>query len=594
MTKYIKVLLSIVALVAILALSACGRGDEQPTTVTPVPTPTAPVATPAPGEEADANIDAGDPRLARHGLDENLRFIEPVTITAQIWDRNQERFPVFEESYWAEWVQAQIFEDHNIIIEWVTISRWDEQPVLSTLLGAGSAPDVSFTFSFPLVETFAGMGGVLDLAPLLAEYNDFLPNLYGLLTPTNIYWNVNPQTGTNWGIPGRLVTDGRVNTFIREDWLNTLGIAPPTSMQEFEDALIAFRDNAELLLGADAHMMIPFMMGEDAGWEIMTITESFIPNNINERDWYAYGFDDRRFMHPTTKEGVRVINRWFNEGLVWQEFVYDDGGPLRDDLIRLGFTGAMVANWDMPFRAAERWTLEMREQQGPEANFIPVTPFPNDAGLIVKYMPPDTDRSIFLPHSNSNPIASLIYLDWMSRAGVREKLAFGIEGIHHEVMPDGAIRSLAEDPADEPGGHRFPDNMIFGGLRNFDIALTVNGVDLGDPDRTLATLMLAYPGIAPEAVVQARAMGLDHRRTFRHVQVRPIAAQEGMSTPLNEFRDTVLHNAIAAPVDQFDNVWDTMFGQYLAMGGQAIIDERRQAWIEQFGDVDYMPGWAGW
>lgn len=599
MKKFTKVLFLAVALAALLAVAACtNNNDDTPTTprqesATP-PAQTTPVEAAAPGEDADVEVDAGDPRLAAHGLDENLRFLETVHITAALWDRGNERVPDFSQSYWAEWIQEQILIDHNIAVEFVAIPRWEEQPFLTTLLGAGDAPDVSFTFSFPLVETFANMGAVTDLAPLLAQYSDWMPNTYGLLTTENVYWHENPQTGNIWALAGRHITDGRINTFIREDWLNTLGIAPPTTQQEFEDALIAFRDNAELLLGADASRLVPFMMGSDVGWETGTLIESFIPDNISERDWFVYGFDDRRFMHPTTKEAIRVVNRWFNEGLIFQEFAYGEAGTLGADMIRLGHVGAFIANWDLPFRAADRYITEMREHIGPEANFIVVTPFPNDAGHTVMYMPPPTDRQIFIPHSASNPVAALLYIDWMSRASVREYLAFGVEGIHRETQPDGAILSLAEGPADEAGSHRFPDNMVIPSLRNFDISLMVNGVDLGDPARSLATLMLSYPGIAPEAIMAARDAGLNNQRVFRQVSVRPIDAQEGMSTPLNEFRDTVLHNSVVAPVAEFDAVWDRMYAQYLAMGGQAIINERRQAWEETFGDVDYMPGWQGW
>jgi len=583
-------------LVAALAFTACGQDDTPaPPPATAPPQQAAVVDVPAAGEEADVVVDEGDPRLATHGLDENLRFLEPVTISVAVWDRGNERWPDFTTSHWAEWVQEQILIDHNINVEFVGIPRWTEQEFLTTLLGASDAPDVAFSFSMPLIETFANMGAVQDLSPLLATYGDWLPNLYGLLTPDNVYWNRNLQTGQIWAIAGRLIADGRTNTFIREDWLNTLGIAEPTTLQEFEDALRAFRDNAELLLGADADMMVPFMMSEDVGWQTSNLIESFLPDNITERDWYVLGFDDRRFMHPSTKEAARVLNSWFNEGLIFSEFAYyGPGDSIPDDLVRLGFVGSMIHNWDIPFRPAERFITEMREHQGSDANFIVVTPFPNDAGEIVKYMPPPTDRSLFFPHTNQNPVASLLYLDWISRVGVREYLGFGIEGIHRETLPDGAIRSIGEDPADQAGAHRFPDNMIFGGLRNFDIAITVNGIDLGDDARTLGTLAQAYPGIEPDAIIASRNAGLNNMRVFRQVQTRPIDAQEGMSTPLNEFRNTVFHNAITASVADFDNVWDTMFGQYLSMGGQAIINEREQAWIQFFGDVDHMPGWTGW
>ena len=601
MKKFITPLLLVALLAALMAVTACDRGggaepaEDPPAQVELVATPTPPPVMAEAGEDADAEVEEGDPRLAQHGLDENLRFLEPQPLSIAMWCRSPERMPDITESYWAEWVQRTVLADHNIDASFVAIPRWDEGPFLTTLLGAGDAPDVSFSFNFGIIETFAGMGAVLDLSPLLATYNDWLPNLYGLLTPDNVYWNLNRQTGELWALAGRLIADGRILTFVREDWLNTLNMDSPTNLAEFEAMLEAFRDNAELLLGEDAHRMVPYIVGADVAWSAGLMIDSFLPNQMTERDWFVYGFCGRRMMHhDASRETYRIWNRWFNENLLFQEFAYGEAG-LVEDLKRLGFAGAFTGNWDLPFRAVDRIITDMQANVGPEANFIPVVTFPNEAGINVKYMPAPTDRSIFFPHTNQNPVASLLYVDWISRASVREFLAFGIEGIHRETLPNGAIMSLAEGDIDEdPDAHRFPDNMLFGGLRNFDIAITVNGIDLGDPETTLLTLSLAYPGIEPEAILYAREMGLSRARVWRRIQTRTIEAQEGMTVPLDEFRDTVLHNAITAAPGEFDRVWDTMYAQYLAMGGQAIIDERRQAWYEFFGDNENMPGWEGW
>ncbi|MCL2841098.1 MAG: extracellular solute-binding protein [Defluviitaleaceae bacterium] len=588
MKKFVKWLSFAAVLTAIMALTACGGADDTTPTAADVSgTPVAPVETPAPGQEIDVEVDAADPRLAQHGLDENLRFLETQTISTVIWDRSHERMPDMSSNGWTDWMQAQLLEDHNINLEFVVVPRWEQQPFTTMLIGAGNAPDVTFHFGgLALTRTFAEMGAIMDIAPLLERYGDWLPNMYGFLGE-NVYYNVNPETGQNFAVSSRRTEIMRQNTFIREDWLNTLGMAPPTTLQEFEDALIAFRDNAELLLGDDADMMVPMFMDGDVGWAIGTLVESFIPDAITEREWYRYGFDDRRFMHPTTKEAVRIINRWFNEGLIFQEFAYGEAGTLMDDLVRLGVVGAQIANWDMPFRAgADQQIVTMREHRGPEANFITITPFPNDAGNRIMFAFPYADRQILLPQNNRNPVASLLYIDWLSRQSTRDFLAFGIEGVHHVVEPNGALRIL---PTDE-----LPDNMIFAAVNNFDINPVANGFDLGDNERTVATLALAYAGIDASAIMEARSTSLNAARVWRTVVLRTIDAEEGMSTPLNEFRDTVLHNAVTASVDQFDTVWDTMYAQYLAMGGQAIINERDQAWVEAFGDVDFMPGWTGW
>ena len=583
MKKSIKLFLLIAAIAAVFVFVGCGNnettdagGGTQGTGTTTQPTPT-------PAAQQDGGP-LGSP--SRDGLDANRRFVEPRTITVGLWDRTHERVPEFDQSYWAQWVQREIREEHNIIVEWVPINRWSEDEVQSTLLSGGMAPDIGYTFNNPMVTTFANMGGMLNLYPLIQQYGDLLPNFHDLLSDT-IYWNLNPDTLELWSITGRLSQDGRVNTFVREDWLNTLGIAEPTTMQEFEDMLIAFRDNADVLLGADANRMIPFMLGHDTGWGGSLIFESFIPHNITERDWYVHGFDDRRFMFAdAAREGTRILNSWFHQGLVWQDFfLHPPGDPMGDDQKRLGYVGAFIANWDVPFRAADEIIVMMRENIGPEANFIVVTPFPNDAGQIVKPMPQPTDRFIFFPHTNTEPLASLLYLDWISRQEVRNFLQFGYEGVHHTVHPNGAIQVLGETDT-----HSWPDDQFMPSLRNFDITMTVNGIVMEDPAIVAATLAFGYPGIAPEAIMAARSAGLDHAWRARQVIIRDIAAEEGMGVPLREQRDMILHQMIASvsPAD-FDASWNAMYGQYLAMGGQAIIDERNQAWVERFGDVDTMP-----
>lgn len=579
MKNLTKFLLLTATLVALIALSACGEAEAPPEPVAPVGGTQDSVAA--------APVDAGDPRLNQHGLDANLRFLEPRTITVGMWNRSHERIPDFSESYWAEWIEAQMLAEHNVIVDWILIPRWDEIEYMSALLAGGMAPDIAYTFNNPMVDSFAAMGGVMNLMPLLSNYRDLLlPNLYDLLTETNVYWNIDPETSNLFSITGRLITDGRINTFVREDWLDTLNIAPPTTLQQFEDMLVAFRDNADTLLGADAGRMIPFQLGYDASWTGDPVITSFIPHSITEREWFVYGFDDRRFMQPNIKEGVRVLNRWFNMDLLWNDFfLHPAGDPIADDQIKLGFVGSFSHNWDYPFRAAESIIVEMRENVGPQANFMVVTPFPNDAGVIRKQMPNPTDRFIFFPTSNSEPIASLLYLDWISRADVREFLQFGHEGVHRRTHPNGAIEVLGETDY-----HEWPDHQFIPSLRNFDILITVNGIDLGDDYVTAATLALGYPGIAPEQVMAARSAGMDNAWVARRVVHPPIIAEEGMAAALSDQRDVILHQVIAdTAIEDFDTRWDTMFNNYLAMGGQAIIDERNQFWLNTFGDVDTMP-----
>jgi putative aldouronate transport system substrate-binding protein len=556
MKKLISMALLVFAFVGLIAMTGCGGNDGE-----------------------GAGID---------GLDENGRFIETQQISVVIWDRTHERMPDMADNGWTQWLQERALRDLNIDVEFVVVPRWDQGPVTSTLIGASEAPDVTFHFGgIAMTNTFAEMGALLDLAPLLQRYGHLLPNMYDWLDDLVHYpGNIRPD-GRMYSMSSRRTEVMQQNVFIREDWLNQLGLPVPTTLQEFENALVAFRDNAPALLGADADMMIPMFFAEDALWYVRSIAESFIPDSISERDWFVYGFDDRRFMHhDAAKEATRLANRWFHEGLLWQDFAYEDTQILHD-MVRLGVVGAVMGNWDWPFRGGgDQWTTTMREHRGDQATFVAHHPFPNDVGNHVLFGFPASDRQIVLPHTNRNPLASLLYIDMVSSQEVRDFMAFGLEGVHHVVEPGGARRITAA--ADQP------DNFIFAAVHNFDIQFVSNGFDLGDPVLTASTLALAYPGIEPEAVIHARETALAATRVWPTLAIRPRAAEEGMNEPLLQFRNVVMHNAVTAPPAQFEAVWTEMYEQYMAMGGRAIIEERRQAWIETFGDVDFSPAWPGW
>ena len=103
----------------------------------------------------------------------------------------------------------------------MSVGRWTEVDDLNNLLATGDAPDVCVTYSYPTIQTFAGMDGIIDLNPLLTEYKDLLPDLWALLGDYNIYYDQDPETGSVWAIEAVLAESARINTFIRKDWLTS-------------------------------------------------------------------------------------------------------------------------------------------------------------------------------------------------------------------------------------------------------------------------------------------------------------------------------------------------------------------------------------
>ncbi len=503
------------------------------------------------------------------------KFTETRTITVAHFDRDTEGWDV-DNNVFIDFIKKSMLDQYNVKVEFVTTPRWTESDNLPTYLAAGTACDVSYTYSDGTIETYFKQDAVMDLAPLLEEYAEYLTDMTEFFG-TNLTWKLDPNEGTIYAIPAVRIETSRINTFVREDWLEKLGLAIPTTTQEFEDMLVAFKDNAETLLGDDASMMVPFSMTEDVGWVANNILFSFVSEeDVTDKTNYIYGYDDRQFLYPGAKEGARLLNKWFNDGLILQDFsLYAMGDSAVDNLIKAGFVGAFESNWDYPYTKGDESIYKMLiDQRGEDAKFIAIDPFLNDAGISRKVLYSSNGIYIFFPNTNTEPLASLLYLNWMAKLENRMYLQFGEEGITWEYNADGVKTLLTPDP-----GYYTRESS-----NNIDTTMIINGLDQGDAALNAQTKALSYAGVEPSYVETAWAMAMQNGISFANINLGSIAAEEGMGEVLKEKRDETLNTAINASMEDFDAVWDAGMADYLSSGGQAIIDERMEKYNAAYGE----------
>ena len=504
------------------------------------------------------------------------KFTETRHITVLLFDRNTDGATADDNAF-TDYVKQGMLDQHNVEVEYVTIGRWaGEDEISANNLAAGSEPDVAYSYNGGMVQTYFMQDAVLNLKPLLDEYEEYLPNLFEFLGETCLEWNIDPYEDTIFAITARRMNVARINTFVREDWLEKLGLAAPTTTQEFEDMLYAFKDNAELLLGDDADKMIPYSMSDDVGWRANNILFSFIPQEMTTSKYRYIYSDDRAFNMPGVKEGVRLLNKWFNDGLILQDFsLYTAGDETEYNLIKAGYVGAFEANWDDPYRnELESIQYMLQQSQGEGASVIAIDPFTNDAGLTTKENYSPNGINIFFPTTNDEPLASLLYLDFLSTFENRLFLQTGKEGVNYEYTEDGILKAITPDS----GPYKMSSS------NNIDLTSVINGLDLGDNEKTGQTMALGYAYIEPRLIQAAYAMALTNGISYPNVALGAIAAEEGITKVLEEKRDVVLNTAINASVEDFDAVWDAGMADYLASGGQAIIDERTAKYEAAFGE----------
>jgi putative aldouronate transport system substrate-binding protein len=500
----------------------------------------------------------------------NGRFEQTRKITVEVYDRANDGGSKPEDNFYTKFIKEGMLRDHNVEVTFKPVPRWTEVQQINNLLAAGDAPDVCVTYDYPTIQTYSNMGGIMDLAPVLEKNKKDLTNLWGLLTDTNIYYDQDPEKKTIWAIEARLANSARISTFVRKDWLKKLNLSEPKTLQEFEAMLKAFKDNAATLLGKDASKMVPFSISADVAWRAEHLLSSFIPSNISDKDTFVYGFDDRKLLYPGFKNGVKKLNEWYNAGLIWKDFsMYNiTGDKTEDNMMKAGYVGAFIHNWDYPYRDGDNSiNNSIKRAAGQDADYIAVMPFKNDAGKYAKFLPGPVDRKLFLPATNKEPLASLLYLDWISKLENRKFLQIGEEGVTHQKMPDGAVKTIAAK-----------GEKIMNSPSNLDYTITINGMDLGNADLNIKSIALGYVGVDASIIEQAYKYTLFDGRFVKKFNVGEIKSEAGMGPALGDKRNTLLTKSVVASPSSFDSTFDSGMKDYLSSGGQAIIDERKAAY----------------
>lgn len=562
-----KVISILLAAAMVMSMAACGEKAAD---------------APAEGKRTESEVTQGSTEETAESKElENGRFTETRQIVVEIYDRGNDGGSDPENNMYTEYIKKGMLEEHNVEVTFKKVPRWTEVEELNNLLAAGTAPDICVTYSYPTVLTYAKMGGVIDLKNYVEDYREEVPNLWNWLGEDNIYWDKNPKDGTLWAIEGKRAEQQRIVTFVRKDWLEKLNRKEPTTRQEFEDMLVAFQENAELLLGKDADKMIPFSVSYDIGWRASNLITSFMDPEITDKEFYVNGFDDRMVTQNGTKEAVRLLNKWYNQGLLWKDFaLYGSGDTTEDDKIKAGYVGAFMQSWDQPFRNGDdSYNANLLRNVGEDARYVAVDCFENSEGKYAKWLYSSAgDRKIFFPVTNDEPLASLLYLDFISKPETIKFLQAGEEGVTHNVLESGAIEIIAAT-----------GDAIQNSGKNIDYTITCNGVNFGDEKLAALSLAYGYAGADPELVMAADKIARQDGLSPKNVNVGDIEAEAGVGDTLTAKRDQLFDQAVVAKEADFDTVWDSLMSEYLSAGAQDIMAERQQKWEEYFGEATMLP-----
>ncbi|GHU23329.1 hypothetical protein FACS1894172_00720 [Spirochaetia bacterium] len=492
------------------------------------------------------------------------RANDPAEITVEVFDRGTDggkSDPT--NNAWTQWIQEKILKDENIKVTFVAVNRWDETSVMNNLLGAGTAPDVSFSYNGEQINIYGKQGGIVDIAPYVDSHLSDVKKLLGqdmlMGGEWAIYRALDTETGELYTVPNRYMYTATQNMFIRKDWLDKLGLPLPTTKEEFAAALAAFKEQDPG--GVGANRVVPFTLTTDVRWTAGIILDSHIDPYMSDKDRWINTVVDRNLLLPGYKEGMRYLNGLYNAGLIDRDFPLYKEESAMVNLIKSGVVGSFSHNWDQIYRDNQSLMADMQKNV-PSAVFVPVDCMKSVDGLTHKRGSSSIGGlSFFIPKTCKNVDAALRYVNWLAKYENYHFLQFGNEGTNHQLV--NGIPKIV--PA--TGG------WIQNSGANIDYTISINGYNLNDEAKTGQALALSY-SFPMEDVFEAYRISSLNAYIGPFIRANLVEAAPLVQTLVDNAATLYVQSIIASPAD-FDRIWDRGVQDWLISGGQRVVDERR-------------------
>ncbi|WP_337101790.1 extracellular solute-binding protein [Paenibacillus sp. YIM B09110] len=488
---------------------------------------------------------------------------ETVTLKVEVFDRGNAPAgagPV-TNNFWTQWIQKNFGDPNNIKLEFVPVPRNQEVDKLNVLMSTGDAPDLVFTYDMNTIYNYVKDGGLTELDGLIEEK---APNLKKFLGDEVLSYGI--FEGKQYTIPAKRTLQFTQSSYIRKDWLDKLGLPVPTTTEQFYETMKAFKEKDP---GQTGGKIIPYSFSAMNGTTITSpgvLISSFV-KDMTEEDFYALSSANYipELTKPGYKEGVQFMNKLYTEGLINPDFALDKDGKQFESDVSNGYVGAFTALAAHPTLMQSGNVFDTLKKNVPGAEYVAIDPFTNEEGKSPKAIYDPTGIHIMIPKTSKHAAEAIKYLDWMSQPDVLYALTNGLEGQHYTLEND-IPKAITTDEA----------KQTF--YNNSDLAIVINGKDFGSQEKNIEVVSLSFPDyteLAKQTIINALKDGYTLPRFDR-----PIESEIKYAKTLKDKGEETLVKSILAKPDQFDKVFDSNVEEFLKLGGQAVIDERRTAYKE--------------
>lgn len=486
---------------------------------------------------------------------------ENTTLRIMVYDRGNttETYGSATDNYWTRWLQKEFGDPNNITLEYVAVPRSEDDKKINTMMAAGEAPDIIFSYTGSMMNQFGKDGGLYDLTDLIDEYGPTLKENLASSLPYGV------SEGHQWTIPAVRTQAGWQTTYIRKDWLDEVGYELQTdedgiyhmSVDDFTDLLHQFKELDPENQGSE---MYP--LGVIGAWnatQTRPIIFSYLDVASMTDEMHACY---NEMFWPGYKEGIRYLNTLYNDGIIDPDFMVDT------DTGYTAFKGLLTNGRVLAFghdaaQSGPNGCVDLYEAD-PDAELVSFY-LDNVNGEQFNRIYAPTGMYIAVPASCEHPENAIKYLDFLADYDNAKVLQYGFEGVHYELDGNEVITITPTD--EEKSSSEYDYERITCG----DMILVYNGNPYGfvpssegmEPAKAkandLGTMCLKSALVGGQ--VDYNFQGI---RTEADEEYAGIVSDPQTNIPL----------LISCSPEEFDDMYDSVLNDYLEAGGQEIIDQK--------------------
>lgn len=246
---------------------------------------------------------------------------EPATLTIATTRRTTDITESYNQKNWAQEIEKAC----NVKINWIELTEGQIEEPLTALLAASPLPDI-FWSGKAMSDSIVSLNTKLWHVITEDEIKTYMPNLYNFYENYFPTWREN-QTypdGNIYSLPAGAL-HSRMHTtygiqYINTKWLERVGKEIPTTMEEFHDVLVAFRD-MDANGNGDATDEIPFDFCDKVytSWLMNAAVAWGLPIYPNGKVYYSWDKDGNvigAVNTPAYREFIEYYHQLGQEGLI--------------------------------------------------------------------------------------------------------------------------------------------------------------------------------------------------------------------------------------------------------------------------------------